>query len=310
MIARFTRIMLALQLASIAGLTLLLMKLDWISSMALTLFISVVLITLPRSLIILSNFFLSQALIQLDHAGKKISPIAKVKLVSQEFYWSSVCWLWTMPFACFTQRNTLNDEGLPVLLIHGYGANSGFWHRISSQLTRSGISHSATELEPLLANIDDYADIINAAIEELCATKNKEKVIVLAHSMGGLAARAYLRKFGSQHIARVITLGTPHYGSTLASFAMGINAMQMRWSANSDPQSWLAMLEQSETPALRKLIVSIYSRHDNIVSPQESAYLPGATNIAFDLVGHVALGFDAEVLSVVMRELTAARQNK
>ena len=86
--------------------------------------------------------------------------------------------------------------------------------------------------------------------------------------------------------------------------------MQMRWSVKPDSLSWLAALAQTETPATRALFVSIYSRHDNIVSPQESAHLPGATNIAFDLVGHVALGFDTQVLSVVMRELTAARQNK
>lgn len=310
MIARFTRFMLFLQFASVAVLTLWLMKLDWVSSFAFALLISVILITLPRSCIILNNFLLSQALIPRDQAGKKISALSKAKLLLQEFYWSSVCWFWVLPFAGFTNRHVFGDQGLSVLLIHGYGANSGFWHRTSELLKRSGSSHMAIELEPLLADIDDYAHLINTAVKALCAASGKEKIIVVAHSMGGLAARAYLRKFGSDRIARVITLGTPHYGSTLANFAMGINAMQMRWSDQSDTQSWLAALAQTETPAIRELFVSIYSRHDNIVSPQESCHLPGATNIAVDLVGHVALGFDKQVLEMVMREITAARQNK
>jgi triacylglycerol lipase len=310
MIAHFTRFMLAIQIAGLTVISLMLINLGWVSSFAGALLISVVLITLPRSCIILSNFFLAQALTPLDWAGKKISMYSKAKLVLQEFYWSSVCWFWILPFAGFTSRNSPDDKGLPVLLIHGYGANSGFWHRISGLLKRAGSSHMAIELEPLLADIDDYAQVINTAIEKLCATTKNEKIVVLAHSMGGLAARAYLRKFGSARTARVITLGTPHFGSTLANFAMGINAMQMRWSVKPGSLSWLTALAQTETPATRALFVSIYSRHDNIVSPQESARLPGATNIAFDLVGHVALGFDTQVLSVVMRELTAARQNK
>jgi hypothetical protein len=42
--------------------------------------------------------------------------------------------------------------------------------------------------------------------------------------------------------------------------------------------------------AARALITSIYTHHDNIVAPQTSSVLPGARNIAFGGVGHVALG--------------------
>ena len=194
MIAHFTRLMLAIQIAGLAVISLLLINLGWVSSFSGALLISIVLITLPRSCIILSNFFLAQALTPLDWAGKKISMYSKAKLVLQEFYWSSVCWFWILPFARFTSRNSPDDKGLPVLLIHGYGANSGFWHHISGLLKRAGSSHMAIELEPLLADIDDYAQIINTAIEKLCVTTKNEKIVVLAHSMGGLAARAYLRK--------------------------------------------------------------------------------------------------------------------
>ena len=38
---------------------------------------------------------------------------------------------WSMPFCSFNQRVSMQPRGLPVLLIHGYGCNSGYWHAMS-----------------------------------------------------------------------------------------------------------------------------------------------------------------------------------
>ena len=306
MIARFTRIMLALQIIAVSGIAGLLLKMNWISQPVLAVAASTLLLTLPRVAVVFNNFFLSSALRQPLHNGAEPDLFACSRLMLAELYASTLCWLWLLPFATFRRRMQAGDTSLPVLLIHGYGANSGYWHHSSKLLARAGISHQALELEPILASIDDYAALIHQAVEALCKETRAEQVIMLAHSMGGLAARAYLKAQGSNRMAKLITLGTPHFGSTLANFAMGINATQMQRAA---PQ-WLTTLAQSETPALRARFVSIYSRHDNIVAPQASAHLPGASNIEFDLIGHVALGFDARVLERVMQEITAARQNK
>jgi hypothetical protein len=81
-------------------------------------------------------------------------------------------------------------------------------------------------------------------------------------------------------------------------------------SGTTTENHWLTALANSESPALRARMKSIYSRHDNIVSPQQSAQLPGATNMGFDLIGHVALGFDSDVLALLMTEITIARQSR
>jgi triacylglycerol esterase/lipase EstA (alpha/beta hydrolase family) len=123
--------------------------------------------------------------------------------------------------------------------------------------------------------------------------------------MGGLVARAYLRDHGAARIARVITLGTPHRGTGLARFGAGDNSRQMQWTGSAIEgrcSAWLAELERREDPALRALFVSIYSHHDNIVSPQLSSSLPGAVNIEFNGIGHVALGLHPRV----QREVIAA----
>lgn len=51
-------------------------------------------------------------------------------------------------------------------------------------------------------------------------------------------------------------------------------------------------------------MTSMYSHHDNIVAPQASAQLPGARNIAFCGIGHVALASDARVLRQLLEEIT------
>lgn len=63
-------------------------------------------------------------------------------------------------------------------------------------------------------SISTYAlrlhDIIQTAKEET----QKEKVIIIAHSMGGLVARQYLQTFGEESVYMLITIGTPNQGIT------------------------------------------------------------------------------------------------
>jgi pimeloyl-ACP methyl ester carboxylesterase len=53
----------------------------------------------------------------------------------------------------------------------------------------------------------------------LAVNPEAEKVILVGHSMGGLAARAYVQSLGQNHyagdVAKIITIGTPHLGSDL-----------------------------------------------------------------------------------------------
>jgi triacylglycerol esterase/lipase EstA (alpha/beta hydrolase family) len=98
----------------------------------------------------------------------------------------------------------------------------------------------------------------------------------------------------------VITLGTPHHGTALARFGLGRNAFQMR-----DNSDWLRALAAGEDASIRALVTSLYTHHDNIVSPRESGRLEGARNLEFGGIGHVALGSNPRVLAAVMQELAA-----
>ncbi|MHA4870583.1 lipase family alpha/beta hydrolase [Duganella sp. PWIR1] len=268
-------------------------------TVALCLGFGVLVVLLVRLLIAANNFYLSWRSGSITPPDHALNPLRAAGLFWHEFNSSMLTSSYYMlrPVGLQLQAEA---RGLPVLLIHGYVCNSGYWLPMSKLLKQARISHYGIDLEPPGASIDDYAPQVHTAVERLRRETGSAQVIILGHSMGGLVARAYLRRYGDAHIARVITLGTPHHGTALAHFGPGSNAAQMRRDS-----AWLNALAASEANTQRTLISSIYSVHDNIIAPQDSSVLPGARNLVFGAIGHVALGRHPEILRCALDEIEA-----
>jgi triacylglycerol esterase/lipase EstA (alpha/beta hydrolase family) len=259
-------------------------------------------VVLIRLFISANNFYLSMRASSITPPDHALNLFSAASLFWHEFNSSMLTSSYYMlrPIGMQLQAHA---QGLPVLLIHGYGCNSGYWLPMSKLLKQARISHYGIDLEPPVASIDDFAPLVDAAVQRLCAETGSAQVIIVGHSMGGLVARAYLRRYGEAQIARVITLGTPHHGTALAQLGLGSNALQMR--RHSD---WLSALAASEANTQRMLFSSIYSVHDNIIAPQDSSDLPGARNLVFGAIGHVALGRHPAILRCALQEITEVTQ--
>lgn len=61
-------------------------------------------------------------------------------------------------------------------------------------------------------SIDTYAIRLNDIIKSIKYETNRDKVIIIAHSMGGLVLRRYIQIFGSDSLDKVILIGTPNHG--------------------------------------------------------------------------------------------------
>jgi triacylglycerol esterase/lipase EstA (alpha/beta hydrolase family) len=302
MIARLTRILLALQAAAILALQALASSL-WHWSGAAALAFGCGALLLLRAGITANNFYLAARYRGPALPAFQLDWRASMRLFWQEFRATMLSSSWTMPFRRFRARPAATPRGLPVLLVHGYACNSGYWHAMSRALAQAGITHHALDLEPAFGSIDDYVPALQEAVSQLRAASGQDRIVVLAHSMGGLAVRAYLRRHGAGPIAKIITLGTPHHGTALARFGIGANARQMGWrgrNGQGQPSHWLRELAAAEPLRHRQLFVSIYSHHDNIFAPPASAHLPGAVNIELQGIGHVALALDASVQMLVI----------
>jgi len=274
------------------------------STVAVYLAAGLLLVLLVRLLISANNFYLSWRAGSITPPDHALNPLSAASLFWQEFHSSMLTSSYYM-LRPIGLRVLPGAAGLPVLLIHGYACNSGYWLPMSKLLTHARISHYGIDLEPPGASIDDFVPQVRAAVQRLREATGSEQVIIVGHSMGGLVARAYLRdcaqRGASAHVARVITLGTPHHGTALAHFGPGSNAAQMRRDS-----AWLAALAASEANTQRTLISSIYSVHDNIIAPQDSSELPGARNLVFGAIGHVALGRHPDILQCTLKEIETA----
>jgi triacylglycerol lipase len=304
MISRITKILLAVQI--LAAIALLFAIQAHGVTFLLALILCITALLLFRFLITANNFFWAWIYRSETPAKYRINFSQSVKLFLNEFKATILTSSYSMPFWVFSKYTAKNSSSLPVLLVHGYVCNSGQWKTLSQSLIENEITHHAIDLEPVLCSIDSYVPIIHQAVDTLRKETGSDTIIIVAHSMGGLAVRAYMKVHGSVHIAKVITLGTPHHGTALAHFGKGENSLQMRWSGNatkSISSDWLQQLAKDENQSNYGLIVSIYSHHDNIIAPQTSSHLIGAHNIAFHGIGHVALLFDTSIQDKVIEEI-------
>lgn len=312
MVSRITRIIIAVQLIVALLVCIALINIWQVNNVFAALVVGLALVTLIRLTIIANNFFISFRYRSTTPQQFRLTRRQAFGLFTNEFFASMLSSHWTMAFCAFDKRIADRPVGLPVLLIHGYGCNSGYWHSLSRVLQSEHISHYAVNLEPVFADIDDYAPLVDQTLAQLCRETGQDKTVIVAHSMGGLVARAYIRKFGAARIARVVTLGTPHRGTGLANYGTGLNSRQMQWRGTGNEgkaSRWLQDLEASEDASIRALFVSIYSHHDNIISPQTSSHFAGAENIELAGIGHVALAMNPKVQRIVIEKIKLASQS-
>ncbi len=184
----------------------------------------------------------------------------------------------------------------PVLLVHGYMCNRGFWWWFRRRLRAAGFAVATIDLETPISDIEILADGLLHRIDALRAETGADRVLLVTHSMGGLVARAAIRKAGHDRIARLVTLACPHRGTWLAHVGIGRNAAEMR-----PGNPWLEALNRHEPPPIPTL--TIWSTGDEIVVPQLSSRLAGAREIVVAAIGHVAMGFSSEVLDRVAADL-------
>jgi len=124
----------------------------------------------------------------------------------------------------------------------------------------------------------------------------------VAHSMGGLAVRAWLQEAGPRcRVAGVVTVATPHRGTWLAKLGLSTNARQMR-----EGSAWLQALALRESAAQRAEFHCIYSDCDNVVFPAELACLPRASHQLVAGYAHVHLLSAPVVLATVLDLLASA----
>ena len=247
----------------------------------------------------LASFVVTTALRVRD--GRTLPWGNSLTALANEFAARFVCFNWAQAFPglAIGPDPRGRRDGVPILLVHGYVCNRGLWVAMSKKLAAAGLGPIYTiSLTPLFGGMDTLVSALTARVEAICAQTGAAKVMLVAHSMGGLVARAYLAQTESSRVAKLVTLGSPHHGTELTRLGLGINASQM--SADS---VWLKALASREAGRVQPTTLSIYTLNDDLVYPPESSALAWAQNVPVSATGHMGLVFSDAVADRVIRYL-------
>lgn len=209
---------------------------------------------------------------------------------------------WRQPFRWRSEPDHVDAASIGrvgVVLVHGFMCNRGFWNEWLRALRDRGHPCIAVNLEPPFAPIDTCEDCIEQAVRCMEQLTGRAPVL-LCHSMGGLAARAWWRARGHPgRVAHLATIGSPHGGTWLARLSRRANGRQMRLGGQ-----WLAQLARMEGERPLPATTCWYSNCDNVVFPASTATMPGADNRFIAGEPHVALAFHPEVRRTFLDLLT------
>lgn len=233
----------------------------------------------------------------------RIGYAASARLLANEVAAIALSWPRMALFRWLIRDPPPAPAAAPVILLHGVLCNAGVWRGLGAYLAERDIAPVYTlTVGPPLASIEDFSEQLAARVDAVLAATTADRVALVGHSMGGLVARAYLRRYGTAKIAFVMTLGTPHHGSVHAWLFPGTSLAQLR-----PGNPWLAELNRSEGDPTPFRFVSLWSWHDSMVAPQASSRLAAAVNIELDGIGHNALLCDRRIFECVATELLTLR---
>ncbi len=189
-----------------------------------------------------------------------------------------------------------------MVLVHGFFCNRALWTAWMRLLQARGRVFVSVDLEPAYGTISNYAQTIETAVRQVEQATGLPPVIV-GHSMGGLAIRAWAAKFiGSEgnmaRVQRIITLGTPHHGTAIAAMSYTSNGHEMRQSSE-----WLANNTLHLPRNFSLHCTCFFSHCDNIVFPANTATLPNADNRHIAGHAHVQLVFSNEIQQACLGHL-------
>ncbi|MFJ1644493.1 esterase/lipase family protein [Streptomyces sp. NPDC088258] len=178
----------------------------------------------------------------------------------------------------------------PVVLLHGFADNRSAFVLLRRSLARHGRRHLVSlNHSPLTCDIRAAAELLGRHIEEVSARTGHQRVDIVGHSLGGLIARYYVQRLGGDvRVRTLVTLGTPHAGTTVVPLANAHPVVrQMR------PGS--AVIEELRRPApgCRTRFVSFWSDLDQLMVPVGTARIEhpdlSVENVRVSGVGHLGL---------------------
>ena len=177
----------------------------------------------------------------------------------------------------------------PILLVHGYRGSPSSFDTMKARFTAAGRTAVAIRLP-------GQDNIVNArAIRDYINSRGWTSVDIVAHSMGGLSSRYFLKSLEVVPRVTYISLGSPQYGlyvtCTLPSWYGG----QM-----CPYSSFIKNLNAGDDTPGSPAYTTLYSTSDTYVPNSSSRLDGGACFVKVSGVSHSGLLTDLNVYNLVV----------
>jgi triacylglycerol lipase len=179
------------------------------------------------------------------------------------------------------------DRPGPVLLVPGYGGGTGSLQALADRLTAEGRDATVVGLPGNgTGDLRDSTDRLDEAVSDALERTGEATVDVVGYSAGGVVARLWVADGNAGITRRVVTLGSPHHGTSLADLATALTPDRCpvgcrQLTRGSD---LLAELNGGDETPVGPTWVSIWTTQDETVTPPDSARLDGAVNVTVQSV--------------------------
>lgn len=188
----------------------------------------------------------------------------------------------------------------PLIFVHGLGGGRGDFLLMSRYLRFKGRERSYRIKFQKGQSIDQMAASLARFVRDVKKATRQRRVEIVAHSLGGLVARAALMEHGlRESVKTLITLGTPHHGTHPARYIHSKNIRDLR------PGSRLLQKLNRKRWPKRVRGVTFWSRNDLFVLPPESATVKGMEAIDATPFTHYSYLIDPRSWARVAQILTS-----
>jgi len=197
--------------------------------------------------------------------------------------------------------------GRPIVLIHGFGSSSRVLQPLERHLRRA-LNRPVVRMRLggrihlHLSDIRESSRKVHRVIERMARKADFEHVDVVGHSMGGLVATYLLKQLDrGRHVRHVVTLGTPHRGTSAAYAGILLAGALSRAIWQMRPKSPLLEELGASTMPRGSRLISIAAEGDDVV-PLQAARLPAGgpyRNLVLDGLSHWELLASSRAFTVV-----------